>query len=78
MFCRMPARPAALRRNALYDTPDGIAAKLEALHCAGVEYVLLTTLGGTPQLDRFAREIMPAFAGRRHPAEIAAAPSAGG
>ena len=29
---------------------------------AGVEYVLLTMLGGQEQLRRFAREVMPAFA----------------
>ena len=53
--------PGGTEANALYDTPEGVAAKLEALHCAGIEYVLLTTLGGTPQLNRFAREIMPGF-----------------
>ena len=36
---------------------------LEALQNAGVEYVLLTISGGVEQLRRFAREIMPAFAG---------------
>ena len=60
--------PGGTEANALYDTPEGIAAKLEALQRAGAEYVLLTTLGGTPQLKRFAREIMPAFAGRRRSA----------
>ena len=32
---------------------------------AGVEYILLTMLGGQEQLRRFAREVMPAFAGKR-------------
>jgi alkanesulfonate monooxygenase SsuD/methylene tetrahydromethanopterin reductase-like flavin-dependent oxidoreductase (luciferase family) len=50
--------------NTLFGTPDEIGDKLEALHGAGVEYVLLTILGGTDQLRRFAREVMPAFAGR--------------
>jgi alkanesulfonate monooxygenase SsuD/methylene tetrahydromethanopterin reductase-like flavin-dependent oxidoreductase (luciferase family) len=58
------ATPGATEANALYDTPDRIAEKLEALHRAGVEHVLLTTLGGTTQLRRFAREIMPGFAQR--------------
>jgi alkanesulfonate monooxygenase SsuD/methylene tetrahydromethanopterin reductase-like flavin-dependent oxidoreductase (luciferase family) len=57
------ATPGATEANALYDTPDRIADKLEALHRAGVEYVLLTTLGGAGQLRRFAREIMPGLAG---------------
>jgi alkanesulfonate monooxygenase SsuD/methylene tetrahydromethanopterin reductase-like flavin-dependent oxidoreductase (luciferase family) len=69
--------PGGTEAHALYDTPDGIAAKLEALHRAGVGYVLLTTLGGTPQLRRFAREIMPGFAGRGRAAEIAAVPAGG-
>jgi alkanesulfonate monooxygenase SsuD/methylene tetrahydromethanopterin reductase-like flavin-dependent oxidoreductase (luciferase family) len=49
--------------HALYGTPDDICAKLEAVHRAGAEYVALTIMGGTPQLRRVAREIMPAFAG---------------
>jgi alkanesulfonate monooxygenase SsuD/methylene tetrahydromethanopterin reductase-like flavin-dependent oxidoreductase (luciferase family) len=49
--------------NALYGTPDEIAAMLEDLHRAGVAYVLLVVSGGAPQLRRFAREIMPAFTG---------------
>jgi alkanesulfonate monooxygenase SsuD/methylene tetrahydromethanopterin reductase-like flavin-dependent oxidoreductase (luciferase family) len=47
--------------NALYGTPDEICAKLTELQAASVEYVILTLLGGTGQLRRFAREIMPAF-----------------
>jgi hypothetical protein len=35
---------------------------IETLQGAGVAYVLLTIAGGTEQLRRFAREIMPAFA----------------
>ena len=35
----------------------------------GVEYVILTLLGGKEQLRRFAREIMPAFAGK-HPRQL--------
>jgi alkanesulfonate monooxygenase SsuD/methylene tetrahydromethanopterin reductase-like flavin-dependent oxidoreductase (luciferase family) len=47
--------------NALYGTPDEICAMLEALQKCGVTYVLLTISGGSAQLRRFAREIMPAF-----------------
>ncbi len=56
--------PGATEAHTLYDTPQGICEKLEALRKAGVAYILLTTLGGTQQLRRFAREIMPAFANR--------------
>jgi alkanesulfonate monooxygenase SsuD/methylene tetrahydromethanopterin reductase-like flavin-dependent oxidoreductase (luciferase family) len=49
--------------NALYGTPDEIAAMIEELRRAGVTYVLLVVSGGVAQLRRFAREIMPAFAG---------------
>jgi alkanesulfonate monooxygenase SsuD/methylene tetrahydromethanopterin reductase-like flavin-dependent oxidoreductase (luciferase family) len=48
--------------NALFGTPDEICAMLEALQDAGVGYVVLTILGGSVQLRRFAREIMPGFA----------------
>jgi alkanesulfonate monooxygenase SsuD/methylene tetrahydromethanopterin reductase-like flavin-dependent oxidoreductase (luciferase family) len=49
--------------GALYGTPDEIAAKLEALREVGAQYVLLNSQGGLPTLRRFARELMPAFAG---------------
>jgi alkanesulfonate monooxygenase SsuD/methylene tetrahydromethanopterin reductase-like flavin-dependent oxidoreductase (luciferase family) len=48
--------------NALYGTPDEICAMLEVLQKSGVAYVLLTIAGGSAQLRRFAREIMPVFA----------------
>ena len=54
----------ASEESALYGTPDEIARKLEKLQQAGVGYVLLN--GGGPaeeSLRRFAREVMPAFAG---------------
>jgi alkanesulfonate monooxygenase SsuD/methylene tetrahydromethanopterin reductase-like flavin-dependent oxidoreductase (luciferase family) len=57
--------------NALYGTPDEIAAMLEELQRAGVKHVLLVVSGGVAQLRRFAREIMPAFA-RAAPAADAA------
>jgi alkanesulfonate monooxygenase SsuD/methylene tetrahydromethanopterin reductase-like flavin-dependent oxidoreductase (luciferase family) len=62
-------KSGATEANALYGTPDEIAEMLEALQAAGVAYVLLTIAGGTAQLRRFAREIMPAFAGHRAAAE---------
>lgn len=49
--------------GALYGTPDEIAEKLQALRNVGAEYVLLNSAGGRATLRRFAREIMPAFAG---------------
>jgi len=58
-------KSGATEANALYGTPDEIAEMLEALQAAGVAYVLLTIAGGAAQLRRFAREIMPAFAGER-------------
>jgi alkanesulfonate monooxygenase SsuD/methylene tetrahydromethanopterin reductase-like flavin-dependent oxidoreductase (luciferase family) len=48
--------------NALYGTPEEIAAMLEDLQRAGVNSVLLVVAGGVAQLRRFAGEIMPAFA----------------
>jgi alkanesulfonate monooxygenase SsuD/methylene tetrahydromethanopterin reductase-like flavin-dependent oxidoreductase (luciferase family) len=70
-------RAGATEAHALYATPDAVCEGLQALHDAGVAYVLLTTLGGAAQLRRFARDIMPAFADGVRPgerAEAAAAP----
>jgi alkanesulfonate monooxygenase SsuD/methylene tetrahydromethanopterin reductase-like flavin-dependent oxidoreductase (luciferase family) len=53
----------AAEAGALYGTPDEIAAKLQALHDVGVEYVLLNTAGGPETLRRFAHELRPAFSG---------------
>jgi alkanesulfonate monooxygenase SsuD/methylene tetrahydromethanopterin reductase-like flavin-dependent oxidoreductase (luciferase family) len=50
-----------LRAAALYGTPDVVAAKVQALRDAGVEYLLLNSAGGIRSLRRFAREVMPAF-----------------
>jgi alkanesulfonate monooxygenase SsuD/methylene tetrahydromethanopterin reductase-like flavin-dependent oxidoreductase (luciferase family) len=47
--------------HALFGTPDQIHAMLQSLERAGAHYVLLTFAGGMAQLQRFAREIMPAF-----------------
>jgi alkanesulfonate monooxygenase SsuD/methylene tetrahydromethanopterin reductase-like flavin-dependent oxidoreductase (luciferase family) len=57
------ATPEGTQANALYGTADEICENLQALQGAGVEYVILTILGGTEQLRRFAREVMPAFPG---------------
>ena len=53
----------AAEAGALYGTPDEIAAKLQTLRDVGAEYVLLNSAGGLASLRRFAREVMPAFAG---------------
>ena len=55
-------KAGATEENALFGTPDEIAAMLDALAGAGVEYILLTVAGGRDQLRRFARDIMPGFA----------------
>jgi alkanesulfonate monooxygenase SsuD/methylene tetrahydromethanopterin reductase-like flavin-dependent oxidoreductase (luciferase family) len=54
----------ATEDHALFGTPEEIRSKLAALGDAGVEYVLLTVLGGKEQLRRFAKEVMPAFSGK--------------
>jgi alkanesulfonate monooxygenase SsuD/methylene tetrahydromethanopterin reductase-like flavin-dependent oxidoreductase (luciferase family) len=55
--------------HALYGTPEEICEKLDAVRRAGAGYVALTTSGGgTQQLRRFAREIMPAFSRAPAPA----------
>jgi alkanesulfonate monooxygenase SsuD/methylene tetrahydromethanopterin reductase-like flavin-dependent oxidoreductase (luciferase family) len=48
-------------QHALFGTPEQIRAMLESLRQAGAHYVPLTFAGGMAQLQRFAREIMPAF-----------------
>jgi alkanesulfonate monooxygenase SsuD/methylene tetrahydromethanopterin reductase-like flavin-dependent oxidoreductase (luciferase family) len=56
--------------SAMYGNPDDIAKKLEELREVGVSYVLLNGGGsgggarGRKSLRRFAREVMPVFAGR--------------
>jgi alkanesulfonate monooxygenase SsuD/methylene tetrahydromethanopterin reductase-like flavin-dependent oxidoreductase (luciferase family) len=47
----------------LIGTADEIADKLEALRSVGVTYVILNCGGSRTALQRFAREIMPAFKG---------------
>ncbi|PYM93059.1 MAG: LLM class flavin-dependent oxidoreductase [Candidatus Rokuibacteriota bacterium] len=53
----------AAEAGTLYGSPDEIAAKLQTLREAGIEYVLLNSVGGLETLRRFAREVLPAFAG---------------
>jgi alkanesulfonate monooxygenase SsuD/methylene tetrahydromethanopterin reductase-like flavin-dependent oxidoreductase (luciferase family) len=54
-------RAVGTEAHALFGTPDQIHEMLENLQQAGAHYVLLTFAGGMAQLQRFAREIMPAF-----------------
>ncbi len=54
-------KAGATEEHALFGTPDQISGKLEGLAQAGAHYVLLTFAGGMAQLQRFAREVMPAF-----------------
>src|SRR5882672_11782965 len=54
---------AEICASALYGTPDEVGRMMDTLREAGAEYVLLNSAGGRPTLRRFARELMPAFAG---------------
>jgi alkanesulfonate monooxygenase SsuD/methylene tetrahydromethanopterin reductase-like flavin-dependent oxidoreductase (luciferase family) len=58
--------------NAMFGTPDEICETLEALRQAGAEFIILAMAGGREQLRRFARDIMPSFAGRRAARAVAA------
>ncbi len=54
----------AAAESAMYGTPDEIAGKLDTLRAAGVAQVLLNgPAGALTNLRRFAREVMPAYAG---------------
>src|SRR5665213_1604630 len=54
--------------TAIFGTPDQIARKLETLRDGGAEYVIVNFGGAIKNIRRFAREIMPHFAGEpRHP-----------
>ena len=54
----------ASEESAMFGTPDEIARKLSALRSGGIEHVLLNGPSGSrDNLRRFAREVMPAFAG---------------
>jgi alkanesulfonate monooxygenase SsuD/methylene tetrahydromethanopterin reductase-like flavin-dependent oxidoreductase (luciferase family) len=67
------ATPGGTLANTLIGTREEICESLTALSKAGVAYVLLTILGGKPQLQRFAREIMPAFPVKPEPRDATAA-----
>jgi alkanesulfonate monooxygenase SsuD/methylene tetrahydromethanopterin reductase-like flavin-dependent oxidoreductase (luciferase family) len=54
--------------NTLIGTVDEIGAELDALRSAGVEYVIMSCGGSREALRRFARDVMPAFAGSMAPA----------
>ena len=49
--------------SALFGTPDEIMRKLDALRQGGVEYVIINFGGSRENIRRFARDIMPTFAG---------------
>jgi alkanesulfonate monooxygenase SsuD/methylene tetrahydromethanopterin reductase-like flavin-dependent oxidoreductase (luciferase family) len=49
--------------SALFGSPDEIMRKLERLRKGGVEYVIINFGGSRENIRRFARDIMPAFAG---------------
>ncbi len=49
--------------SALFGNPDEIMRKLEMLRNGGVEYVIINFGGSRENIQRFARDIMPAFAG---------------
>ena len=49
--------------SALFGTPEEIMRKLEKLQKGGVKYIIINFGGSREQIRRFARDIMPAFAG---------------
>jgi alkanesulfonate monooxygenase SsuD/methylene tetrahydromethanopterin reductase-like flavin-dependent oxidoreductase (luciferase family) len=49
--------------TAIFGTTDQIGRKLEALRAGGTEYVIVNFGGSINNIRRFAREIMPHFAG---------------
>ncbi|MBM3526606.1 MAG: LLM class flavin-dependent oxidoreductase [Alphaproteobacteria bacterium] len=68
----------AAGESALFGTPDEIAAKIEGLRAAGVEHLLLNgPTGSLENLQAFARQVMPAFAGQpaARPARAELAPA---
>jgi alkanesulfonate monooxygenase SsuD/methylene tetrahydromethanopterin reductase-like flavin-dependent oxidoreductase (luciferase family) len=58
--------------SALFGNPDEIMCKLERLQKGGVEYVIINFGGSREQIQRFARDIMPAFAGEPPMQDLAA------
>ena len=58
--------------SAMFGTPDEICEALEALRQAGAQFIIFAMAGGREHLRRFARDIMPDFAGRVETSVIAA------
>jgi len=58
--------------SALFGSPDEIVRKLEKLRNGGVEYVIINFGGSRENIRRFARDIMPAFAGEPQVETLAA------
>jgi alkanesulfonate monooxygenase SsuD/methylene tetrahydromethanopterin reductase-like flavin-dependent oxidoreductase (luciferase family) len=57
--------------TAIFGTTDHIGRKLEALRAGGAEYVIVNFGGSIKNIRRFAREIMPHFAGAPRLADAA-------
>jgi len=57
--------------TAIFGTPDQIGRKLEALRDGGAEYLIVNFGGSIKNIRRFAREIMPHFAGEPQMADAA-------
>jgi alkanesulfonate monooxygenase SsuD/methylene tetrahydromethanopterin reductase-like flavin-dependent oxidoreductase (luciferase family) len=57
--------------TAIFGTPDQIARKIDNLRAGGIEYVLINFGGSITNIRRFAREIMPHFAGATRMADAA-------
>jgi alkanesulfonate monooxygenase SsuD/methylene tetrahydromethanopterin reductase-like flavin-dependent oxidoreductase (luciferase family) len=57
--------------TAIFGTTDQIGRKLEALRAGGAEYVIVNFGGSIHNIRRFAREIMPHFAGEPRLADAA-------
>jgi alkanesulfonate monooxygenase SsuD/methylene tetrahydromethanopterin reductase-like flavin-dependent oxidoreductase (luciferase family) len=58
--------------SALFGTPDEIMRKLQRLQKGGVEYMIINFGGSRENIRRFARDIMPAFAGEPQKQVLAA------
>ena len=58
--------------SALFGSPDEIVRKLEKLRDGGIEYVIINFGGSRENIRRFARDIMPAFAGEPQVETLAA------
>jgi len=52
----------AAQAGTIYGSADHVAKEIQALHDAGIEYVLLNCPAGISTLRRFAKDVMPSFA----------------